>query len=186
MNRRLPVLLCAALSFAALASCDHANESGVHASLSIRGHAVRIRAAGAPPATIESDGSLLIGGRTVALSAAGRTLAQRYYQDVLRVTATGEATGEAGAKLGGKIVGSLFSALWNDNSSIIKRTANTGATEVKAHVEVLCAQLQALETAQNALAAEQPAFRPYRVVRRRDVTGCLTGATRHVTVTDKH
>lgn len=183
MSRRLPILLCAMLSLAALASCEYSIDTGPHGSLSIHDNAVRISVSGAPPALVQSDGNLLIGGRAVTQNAGERALAQRYYQDVLSVTATGRATGKAGAKLGGAIVGSLFSALWHDNSSIIKRTADTGKADIKAKVAALCAQLQALQAAQNALAAKQPAFMPYRVVRHRDVTACLKGAAGHVTVT---
>lgn len=183
MNRRLPVLLTAVLTLAALASCGYTNDNASHGSLSIRGNAVHISVRDAPPASIQSDGNLLIGGRAVTQNAAERALARRYYQDVLGVTAAGRASGEAGAKLGGEVLGSIFSALWNDDSSIIKRTANSGAAGLKAHVEALCARLQALDAAQNALAARQPAFMPYRVVRHKDVTGCLKGAASQVTVT---
>jgi len=183
MNRSLPVLLCAMLPLVALTSCGHTDASAAHGSLSIRGNAVRITVRGAPPASVQSDGNLVIGGRAVTQNAADRALARRYYQDVLAVTAAGKASGEAGAELGGAIVGSIFSALWNDDSSIIKRTANSGAAGLKAHVEALCAGLQALETAQDALAARQPAFTPYRIVSHKAVTGCLKDSTQQVTVT---
>lgn len=183
MNRSLPVLLCAMLFLLAVASCGHTDTSAAHGSLAIRGKAVRITVSGAPPASVQSDGNLVIGGRAVTQNAAERSLAQRYYQDVLAVTAAGKASGEAGAKLGGAIVGSIFSALWNDDSSIIKRTANSGAAGLKAHIEALCAGLKALEAAQNALAARQPAFAPYRIVRHKAVTGCLKGTAQQVTVT---
>lgn len=183
MNCSLPVLLCAMLPLVALTSCGHADVSASHGSLSIHDDAVRITVRGAPPASVQSDGNLVIGGRAVTQSAADRALARRYYQDVLTVTAAGKASGEAGAKLGGAIVGSIFSALWNDDSSIIKRTANSGAVGLKAHIEALCAGLKALETAQNALAARQPAFAPYRIVRHKAVTGCLKGAAQQVVVT---
>lgn len=183
MKRRPFALLWAALPLMALASCGHIDQSPGHGSISIASNAVRICVRGAPRATIERDGSLLIGRRTVALSPVEQTLARRYYQDVLHISAAGEATGEAGGKLGVSVVGSLFSALWHDNSSIIRRTAKHGAARVTADARALCAQLARLETLQNTLASDQPAFAPYRLVRHRDVTRCLNG-TRQVTVTN--
>lgn len=185
MNRRLSVLLCTVLSLAALVSCSY-DSGGTHGSLSIQGNKVRISVDGEPPASIANDGTLLIGGQVVALSTTERTLAQHYYQDVLGVTAAGKATGKAGAALGGSILGSLFSALWHDDSSIIKHTADAGTAAVKAQAEALCAQLRALHSAQNALAAAQPAFMPYRVIHDRDVTRCLKGVAHHVVVTYAH
>ena len=183
MTRKLVLVLSVALPLVALAACSHTDEVVGHGSLSITSDAVNISVSGAPKATIDSNGTLRIGQRTVPLSAADQTLARDYYQDVLRISTAGKATGKAGGKLGVSVVGSLFSALWHDNSSIIKRTAKQGAARVTADIRTLCAHLADLETAQNTLAADQPAFAPYRIVRHKDVTDCRKGTGRNATVT---
>ncbi len=183
MIRKPLVILGATLPLMALASCSHTNQTVGHGSLSIGANAVHIRVPGAPQATIESDGTLRIARRTVPLSPAEQALARHYYQDVLHISTAGKATGEAGGKLGASVFGSLFSALWHDNSSIIKRTAKQGAARVSADVRTLCAHLANLQTTQNALAADQSAFMPYRVIRGRDVTQCLKGTRQTATMT---
>jgi HAE1 family hydrophobic/amphiphilic exporter-1 len=175
MKHRSFVLLWTALPLMALASCSHTAVTASHGSISIAANAVRISVRGAPRATIESDGSLLIGRRAVALSPAEQRLARRYYRDVLQISAASETTAEAGGKLGVSVFDSLFSALWRDNSAIIKHTAKHGAARVTADARTLCAHLARLETLQNTLGADQPAFAPYRIVRHKDVTGCLSG-----------
>ena len=183
MIRRPFALIWAALPLMALAACGHNDVTASHGSISIVSNTVRISVRGAPRATIDSDGNLLIGRRAVALSPAEQRLARRYYRDVLHISAAGETTAEAGGKLGVSVFGSLFFALWHDNSSIIRHTAKHGAARVTADARTLCAHLARLETLQNTLAADQPAFAPYRVVRHKDVTGCLSG-TRQLTITN--
>ncbi len=177
------VALCAALPLLALAACGHTDETAGRGSLSIASDAVHLSVRGAPKATIKSDGGFLIGQRTVPLSPAEQALARHYYQDALDIGAAGKATGEAGGKLGVSVFGSLFSAIWHDNSAIIKRSAKQGAAGVAADVRTLCARLAGLEAVQNTLAADQPAFAPYRIIRHKNVTDCRKGTGKHVIVT---
>lgn len=179
MNCRVPVWIAAAVTLGTLAGCTArvADVSG-HGSLTIAANEVRISVPDAPKAYVQSGGGLVIGGRTVVLTPAEQTLARRYYRYALGITTAGKATGVAGGRLGIAIIGSLFSALWHDDSSIIDRTAHAGAANVKTHVRALCTQLAKFEAAQNALAAAQPAFAPYRVVRGSDVSHCIQGADR--------
>jgi hypothetical protein len=183
MIRKPFLALCAALPLMTLAACGHTDETVGRGSLSIASGAVHISVRGAPKATIKSDGGLLIGRRIVPLNPAEQALARHYYQDALAIGAAGKATGEAGGKLGISVVGSLFSAMWHDNSAIIKRTAKQGAAGVAADVRTLCAHLAGLEAAQNTLAADQPAFAPYRIIRHKNVTDCRKGTGQHAIVT---
>ncbi len=181
MNRRLTVGIVAAcaLALGVLTGCTaHVSSDSGHGTLSIAANEVRISVPGAAKAYVQSGGGLVIGRRTVPLSPAGQELARRYYRYALGVMAAGVATGKAGGRLGVDIVGSLFSALWHGDSSIIKHTAHSGAAKVRANVQVLCTDLAGLETAQNALAADQPAFAPYRVIRKSQIKECLKGAHR--------
>lgn len=182
MNRRRPVWMGAmlALALGALSACSpHVATLSGRGSLRITGQEVRISVSDAPTAYVQSGGGLVIGARTVPLTPGEQTLARLYYHYAIGVRAAGEATGKAGGRLGVAIVGSLFSALWHDNSSVINRTAHAGAATVTASARKLCAQLAGLESVQNTLAAAQPAFAPYRVIRHRDVSHCFTGTAKH-------
>ena len=183
MIRKPFVALCAALPLTALAACGHGGQTVGRGSLSIASDAVHISARGAPKATITSDGDLLIGRRAVEISPAEQALARHYYQDALDIGAASKATGEAGGKLGISVVGSLFSAIWHDNSAIIKRTAKHGAAGVAADVRTLCARLAGLEAVQNTLAADQPGFAPYRIIRHKNVSDCRKGTGQRAIVT---
>ena len=168
------------LALATLTACSvRVADTGSRGTLTIAANEVRISVPGAPQAYVQSGGGLVIGQRTVTLTPAQQKLAQRYYRYALGITAAGQATGEAGGHLGIAIVGSLFSALWHDNSAIINRTAHAGAAKVRANVQTLCAQMAGLETVQNMLAASQPSFTPYRIIRQKDVTQCFKGSERH-------
>lgn len=183
MKHTVPVVLCAVVPLVALASCVRVNGGSGVGSLSLAANNVRISVRGTPDATIESDGRLMIRGQAVPLSAPEQTLAREYYRRARDVINASKATGEAGGRMGLRIIGSLFSALWHDNSAIIDHTAHAQAANVKTHLGALCAQLKALEAAQDELAAEQPAFAGYRVIRNREVTQCVKGMGRHVTAT---
>ena len=186
MNRHSSarITIAGLLAVGLLAACTQHAQMNTHGSLRVVNNEVRITVRGAPDAYVQSGGGLAIGSRTLTLTPAEQTLAQRYYQDASGLGAAGKATGEAGGRMGIAIIGSLFSALWHDDSSIIDRTAHRGAASIKANVQSLCAELSGLRTTQDALASALPAFTPYRVIRARDVSECLHGAERHDAVAD--
>lgn len=177
MYRNIPVLiLSSAVALGALAPGYAAEMNISHGSIELRPHAVLLHAHGKPDARILSDGDLLIDGKAVALTAAGRALTQRYYADAHGVAAAGEAVGKAGGWLALKIVGSLFSALWHGDSAIVDRTAHSQQARLQGRVDDLCGQLSALKTVQDRLAAAQPVFTPYAYIRTADVTKCYRDA----------
>ena len=179
MNNRVAVWMGAAgaVALAVLSGCTaHINTMGDRGTLSIKDNAVRIRVPGKPSAYVDADGGLVIGGQAVTLTPAERALTEDYYGHALGMSNAGAATGEAGGRLGVDIVGSLFTALWQDDSSVIDRTAHRGSARVKADVRTLCTQMDGLVGTQKKLAAVLPAFAPYNIIRERDVRHCFQGA----------
>jgi hypothetical protein len=182
MNHRVSPLIGAALlpALAALCGCtNHISTSNRRGTFAIKGTAVRITVPGESNAYVHASGRLIIARRAVALTPSEQTLAQQYYQHARGISAAGVAAGEAGGQLGVDVVGSLFSALWQDNSSVIERTAHQGSAKVRSDVRALCEQMAQLAAAQNALAAAVVAFAPYRIVHRSDVARCMRGTLRH-------
>lgn len=169
----------AILTAAALSACTHGTEAHEHGRLTLEQGEVRISIPNAADAYVQRSGGLLIGTRAIPLSTAEHNLARRYYRDTLGIANAGEATGKAGGKLGLSIVGSLFSALWHGDASNVDRTAQAGAARIKARVKALCNELADLERTQDALAAAQPAFAPYRVVGHAEVHQCRRSVERH-------
>jgi hypothetical protein len=182
MNHRIALLIGVLLlpTLTVLAGCtEHISTTSRHGTFAIEGTAVRISTPGESDAYVHASGRLVVAGHTLTLTPSEQTLAQQYYQHALGISAAGAAVGEAGGQLGVDVVGSLFSALWQGDSSVIKRTAHRGSAKVRADVRSLCEQMAQLAAAQNALAAAVAAFAPYRIVRRSDVAQCLRGARRH-------
>ncbi len=145
-------------------------------TLQIHHDAVVIHARRGPGARIRRDGSLLVGDKVVALTAAQRVLSRRYYAEVEDIRRQGIVMGEAGAAMATGVVGSLFSALFHDDAHIINRTADAQSGRIQADAAALCRQMDALKTTQDALAAAQPAFVPYAIIRQRDVGHCRVTA----------
>jgi hypothetical protein len=179
MNQRRMLLIGAVLLIGLSGCTEHISTSSGRGTFTIAGSAVRISVPGRSDAYVHSSGRVMIGGRAIALTPPEQTLARQYYQHALGISAAGAATGKAGGRLGVDIVGSLFSALWQGDSAVIRRTAQQGSARVRSDVRALCGQMAQLAAAQNALAAAVTAFAPYRIVRHRDIEQCIHGAERH-------
>ncbi len=131
-----------------------------------------INATGHPKAKIGANGDLIIDGKAVALTPDQRKLVSAYYGELEGITQAGIAVGKQGAKMAGKAVGAAISGVLSGNTDDIDAKVEAEARKIEAEARQICTRLSGLRTAQDALAAEVPAFRPYANLEQADIDDC--------------
>ena len=140
---------------------------------------VTIRGRNDTTADIKANGDLRIAGKAVALTPAQRALTTQYYVQVQATLRDGMETGKAGAAMAGSVIGAVFSGLAHGDTRDIGRKANAQAAKIEVHVARICDDMQAIQTTQNRLVAQLPAFAPYTVIDDRRVGECRSGLHAH-------
>lgn len=79
----------------------------------------------------------------------------------------------------------VFASLFGASDQAIEHSMNERLAGVRAATEQLCDRLPRLMEAQQQLAADLPAFRPYATLTRRDVEGCRKDVADSFDVADK-
>lgn len=155
-----------------LAGCGDASDHGggviYNADTGIAGGHVSIgngdiilRTDTAPKATITAAGNFSIEGQPVAVNADERAQLQRYYRGVMSVREHGIVTGKLGAALAGQAISSVVRNLAQGNPDNIDKEVNPQADKVEQSAMLICDDLTDIKAAQDALAAQLPAFKPY-------------------------
>ena len=142
-----------------------------------------INADGYPKAKVGANGDLIIDGKAVALTPEQRKLVSAYYGELEGITQAGIAVGKQGAKMAGKAVGAAISGVIRGNTDDIDARMEAEAKKIEAEAKKICNRLNGLRTAQDALAAQVPAFRPYGNLDQKEIDSLL--AQRHL-VDDAH
>lgn len=152
-------------------SSDNTNMLNGHIRLS-NGN-VTLHAENAPDATITAIGDLQIGQQGVQVDAAARELLKSYYRNAMLIRTDGIATGKAGAAVGEAAAKSVVSNLASGNPDQIQRDVEAKAQGVKQAALKICEDLGNIQTAQDQLVAQLPAFKPYgNIVKGDNVSDC--------------
>jgi hypothetical protein len=173
-----------------LAACDGGSdghsitiESGVHlsnGSIRTKDGQIILRTSNAPDAMISAQGDLTINQQSVAADPAMRDLLKSYYQNATAVHTDGIATGKAGADVGKQAMESVKEGLANGHPDQIGPEVEAKAQLVKEAALKICQDLNGVQAAQNQLAAQLPAFKPYgHIVSADDVSDCKDGIHVH-------
>ena len=125
---------------------------------------VTLHGNGAPEATINATGDLSIGGNVLTTDAAQREQLQHYYSSVLAVRDDGIATGKAGAAVAGEAIKSVASGLVNGNPDQIGKQVDAKAKVVTDAALKICQDIDGIKAAQDNLAGQLPAFKPYAMI----------------------
>jgi len=169
----LPVMLLAA---ACLTGCDG---SGHHDTISnyisIHDGSIAVHAPGRADADISAAGDLSIADTNVPVTATQRDLLRHYYDTALTLRDHGIATGKAGIATAGQALKSVASGLASGDTGKIDGEVNASAARVEAKAALVCNDLADLRTAQEALAAQLPAFRPYAQIKASEADRCRHG-----------
>ncbi|MBE1161209.1 hypothetical protein [Dyella acidiphila] len=168
-----------------LAACNHDSGHSIdfgagihlfHGSIRTGDGQITLRASHAPDAIIDADGDLRIDQQAVTVDPAVRELLKSYYQHAMTVETDGIDTGKAGAAVGKQALQSVVSSLSGGNSGQIKQQVEAKAQQVKLAALKLCNDLGGIQSAQDQLVTQLPAFQPYgHIVSNDDVNDCKNG-----------
>jgi hypothetical protein len=182
-NRSLPLAGIALAAVLALTACDRSapqadtggGSSDPH-SLSFNNGDITLKASGHPPATITRSGDLLIDGKPVAVNAEQHALLVAYRAQLGAIGAQGLEVGKQGAALGVKAAGDALAGVFSGDTEHVGEHIEAQADKLKQEALKICQQVMALRQAQDALAQQLPAFRPYASLDARDIYDCEDSA----------
>lgn len=173
MKTPLQLSLAATLA-CTLAACHVPDTTMENGAITLYGSTVTLRVAGAPKATITTDGVFTIDGEAVAITPAQRSLLTRYNQNVRAVHATGIAMGKSGVESAVKAVRDKIS----DKPANADKSAKAGAAELDKLSRDICTAEAGIKDAQDQLAAQLPAFKPYAgIIDAAEVKDCRDDAS---------
>jgi Protein of unknown function (DUF2884). len=140
---------------------DFSSTSIANGAIVVRHGKVTLRAAGAPDAVISAEGNLKIDGTPVSTSAPQRDTLRQYYVAATAVREHGIAAGKAGVALAGEsIKGALANVVSTDGGKVDDK-AGAGSEKVNQEVMKICQDLADIKAAQDELASQLSAFKPY-------------------------
>lgn len=156
------ILLAAAL----LAGCNdpdsHFGSSQMlDGRISLHNGQVTLSANNAPDAVIDQTGRLSIDGKPVPTDATQQALLLQYYQAVAAVREHGIATGKAGAAMAGEVIKGVAQSVASGDSATIERRVDSQSEQIEQAAAKICEDVTQIKRAQDGLAAQLPAFRPY-------------------------
>lgn len=171
-------MLC--LLAASLVACSNSGRHDIVISyLNIHDGMVAVHAPGRADADISATGDLRIAGTAIAVTPAQRELLQRYYTTALALRNHGIATGNAGIATAGKAIDSVATGLFSGNPGKIASEVDASAAKVEAQANLVCSDLARLQSTQQALAAQLPAFQPYALIEDHEAIDCQRGLRNH-------
>ena len=166
-------LLAAAMA-CALAACHVPDTTMENGAIMLYGDTVTLRVAGSPKATIGADGAFAIDGKAVPATPAERSLLARYNRSVRSVHDTGLAMGKTGIETAAKAIKDKLSSAPDQAAD---KAAESGAGDLKKLSLDICKAEAAIKDAQDQLAVQLAAFKPYAsIVSAADVTDCENDA----------
>jgi len=174
--KRFVILTGAVLIAAVLAGCS----PGIHTldnSITFDSSGMVVHAPGRASAHIDRDGELRIDGKAIAVTPAQRQLLQRYYRQARDLMDSGKAMGEHGVAVAARGIGEAIASIFHHDSATANRRMDAEAQGMERAADKLCADIKALGTTQQAIAAAIPAFAPYRSHDRLECT--VTHGTTH-------
>lgn len=158
------------------AANDHGIEGTIHlGSLGIDTHTVTIHRDGYPDARISDAGRLTIGDRDIPVTESQRSQLLAYHAAAMQLREHGKDTGIAGAKAGAAAVGAVISGLVKGEPDSIGPKVEAKVADVKESARQLCDDIADMRKAQDALATEVEAFRPYATLKAKDESDCREG-----------
>lgn len=159
-------LTALALLATVLAACNPGSHISIDGDqplkhLTIKEDRVGLRSSAGDMAWIEADGSLEIGGESVALDASQRALTSRFYTEANAIRDDGIAIGKSGASMAGKSLRSVVTGLAGGDPDAIGPEIEAEARKLETSALQLCGRVVALQSLQDQLAQGLPAFAPF-------------------------
>ena len=174
MKMLKPSLVALALSALLCACGPQTNVSTESGHVISDGKRITLRADGQPEAQISAGGEFSVDGKPVSVTPAQRDLLQTYHRELNGMTADGIAIGKQGAALAGKAVTEAIKGAINGDGDQIDARIEADAKKIEQQALQLCKRLVTIKAAQDSLAAQLPAFKPYATIDVKDVDDCST------------
>jgi major membrane immunogen (membrane-anchored lipoprotein) len=165
------VVLCGLVAACGNVS-DWSSTTIANGAITLRHEQVTLHTSGAPDAVISATGDFTVDGKAVAVTPDQRKQLQRYYQGALAVREHGIATGKAGVAVAGAAISGIADAIRSGDSDQIDKHVSAKAELVEQKALRICLDLVEIKAAQNALAAQLPAFKPYAGLLEADDDDC--------------
>jgi hypothetical protein len=138
-----------------------------------------------PKAAITPQGDLLIAGKPVALTRQQRQEVSAYRAQHIEIAREGIEIGHAGIEVGRHAVAPMvLAALFGESDDKIQASMNKRLAGVRAATAKLCDRLPQILAAQQQLAADLPAFKPYATMTQKDIDDCREDALNDINVAD--
>lgn len=144
-------------------------------NLRISSDTVTLREAGEPDARILPGGRLLIGEEEIPVTESQSAHLREYHGAAMLLRGHAKDTGIAGAKVGVAAVGAVIDGLMKGDPDSIGPRVEAEAEKVKQAALELCEDIAVMRKAQDALAADLVAFRPYATLEESDEIDCRDG-----------
>ena len=145
----------------------------VNGGITLQNDEVTLHVQSAPDAVINAAGDLSIAQHPTTVSAAQRVLLQDYYRNVLAVNEHGIATGKAGVAIAGQAIKSVVKGIASGNTDNIDKDIDAKSQKVTQAALKICQDLAGIKTAQDSLAGQLAAFKPYAgIVDAGNITDC--------------
>lgn len=161
-----------------LAACGNAPDWGsttiANGAITVHHEQVTLHTSGAPEAMITASGDFTIDGNVVAVTPDQRKQLQSYYQGALAIREHGIATGKAGVAVAGAAITGIADAITSGDSDQIDKHVSAKAEVVEQKAMKICLDVAQIRAAQNSLATQLPAFKPYANLLETDDDDCKT------------
>ncbi|WP_434211982.1 DUF2884 family protein [[Pseudomonas] boreopolis] len=177
LHRLVPLLV---LTVALATACNQSETARVQSkdgghSILFRDGSLVLDADGLPSATITASGDLLIDGKAVTLTDAQRQLALDYRSQLGAIAQQGVEIGKQGGLLGVQAAGDALKGVLSGDTNKIGEKVEAQADRIKEQALKICDHLDRLKAAQDALAVQVPAFKPYAHLDTDSATDCRNG-----------
>ncbi|MFK2905562.1 hypothetical protein ISP17_16500 [Dyella ginsengisoli] len=180
--RFFPALLATALLAGCNSSSDHltlingGNTSIEDGAIRVEGSQIVLHPEHGASATIGSSGDFAVDGRPVEITPAQRALLLQYYAGAAAVREHGVATGKAGAAIAGEALKGVASSIAGGEGKSPEDRVNAQADKVKQAALKICDDLEQIRDAQDQLATQLDAFKPYgQLITADSVSECRKG-----------
>ena len=178
----LPALLATALLAGCNSSSDHltlingGNTSIEDGAIRVGEGQIALHPEHGATATIGSSGDFAVDGKPVDITPAQRALLLQYYAAAAAVREHGVATGKAGAAIAGEALKGVASSVAGGDGKSTEDRVNAQAAKVKQAALKICDDLEQIRNAQDQLATQLDAFKPYgQLITADSVSECRKG-----------
>lgn len=153
----------------------------INSHITLHNGSVTIKADGVPDAMVDASGQLSVNGQNVQETDAQRALLQRYNASAQAMREHAMAAGKAGVATATQAMSAAASKMiGSDSAEQAAAKTEAAADNVRQAAAKICDDLADMKAAQDALATQMDAFKPYSaVLDEANITKCRRSSNKH-------